>query len=102
MEHEVALAERSPLGILARQSDRNALGQQRSEGQRFGVGPLNATFRTEHGPPPLQLFPQLGMDAEPLRPAVQLVVQRLQELGRQRRVDLLSRSAQPHRPVLRG
>ena len=39
VQDEVALAERAALGVLAGQADRDALGQQRRERERLGVGP---------------------------------------------------------------
>jgi len=39
VQDEVALAERAALGVLAGEADRDALGEQRGEGQRLGVRP---------------------------------------------------------------
>ena len=86
------LTERAAFGVLARKPDRNSLGEQGCESQRFGMGPIDSAIGTERRSPPLELLAQLGMDGETLGPAEELLVERDQELGRQRRVDFLSRA----------
>ena len=45
VQHEVALAERAALGVLAGEPDRDPLGQQRGERERLGVRPVDPAAR---------------------------------------------------------
>ena len=69
VQHEVPLAERAALGVLAGEPDRHALGQQRRERQRLGVRPVDSALGPERRAAPLELLAQLRMDREPLGPA---------------------------------
>src|SRR6266705_6125819 len=96
------LAERAPLGVLSGEAHRYVLGQERSQGQRLGVSPLDSSLRAEGSAPAFEWLPKLGMNREPLGPAVELLVQRLQELRRERGLDLLPRPTQPNWALLSG
>src|ERR671921_2519293 len=66
------------------------------------MSPLDAAVLIEGSAPALQLLPELGMNTEALRPAVELLIQSVQELGRQRSVHYLSGAAEPDRTLLSG
>ena len=76
VQHQVALAEGAALGVLAGEPDRHALGEQRRERQRLGVGPVDAALGPERRAAPLELLAQLRVDREPLGPGQQLLVER--------------------------
>src|SRR5256885_11398005 len=80
VQHEVSLAERAALRVLAREPDRRSLGEERREGQGLRVGPLDLTVG-EGGPAPLQLLLQLGNDREAVGHEQQLLVQRREQGG---------------------
>ena len=40
----MAVGERSTLGVLAGEADRDALDEQRAEGERLGLPPVDAAF----------------------------------------------------------
>ena len=44
VQHDVAVGERAALGVLAGQPDRHAVLQQRAEGERLGVAPVDAAL----------------------------------------------------------
>ena len=88
MQHEVALRERAALGVLAGQADRRALGQQRRVGERLGLRPVDPAVGADRGPPALELLDQLRVDREALGDPQQLLVERLQALGRDRGLDV--------------
>ena len=69
VQDQVPLAEGAPLGVLAGEPYRHALGKQRGEGQRLGVGPVDAALGAERGAAPLELLAELGVDREPFGPA---------------------------------
>src|SRR3954447_9531106 len=83
VQDEMALTESAALRILAGHSDRYSFGQERTERESFSMSPLNATTGAERTAPALELFFQLRMDRESFRPAVQLVIERSDELGAQ-------------------
>ena len=76
VEDQMALGERASLGVLAGQPDRNALGQQGCEGERFRVGPQDAApvVCREHLATLLKLLDQLWMDREAVGHRQQLLV----------------------------
>ncbi len=82
VEGEVALAEGAPHGVLAGEPDRRAVDQQRGEGERLGVGPLDAGLRlVEGGQPALELLDELGVEREAGRRRHQRCVERAQRGG---------------------
>ena len=88
VQHQVALAERAALGVLPGEPDRHAFGEQRGERQRLGVRPVDAALGPQRRAPPLELLAELGVHREALGPAEQLLVERDEELGRERGVHL--------------
>jgi hypothetical protein len=58
------------------------------------MGPIDSALRAEGRAPPFELLAKLRMDGESLGPAQELLVERHQERGCQRRVHLLARSGQ--------
>ena len=84
----MALAERAALGVLAGQTDRVAVAQQRREGERLGVRPVDPLAINERLAPALELLDELGMDGEAVADAQQLLVELLQHARLDRRRDL--------------
>ena len=64
VDDRVALAERAAADILARQADREALDQQRGEGQMLGGRPVDAGALLDRLAPLLDHPAQPGMDVE--------------------------------------
>ncbi len=81
VQHEMALAEGAALGVLAGEPYRHALGEERGEGQRLRVGPVDAALGAECGAAPLELLAELGMHREPSGQRQELLVERHQESG---------------------
>ena len=66
-ERQVALAERAAHGVLAGQAHRHAVGDQRGEGERLGVRPVDRRVGLLEGrPPPLQGAFEFGVHREVL------------------------------------
>ena len=81
-ERLVALAERPAHGVLAGDANRDAVQQQRAEGESFGVPPLNPPVLVgERIPAPGELLLQLGAERELGRESVELRVHRLKRLA---------------------
>ena len=80
VQDEVALAEGAALGVLAGEADRRALDEQRREGERLGVRPVDAALGADGLAPALELAQQLGMDREALGHREQLLVELAQQL----------------------
>ena len=97
VEDEVAVRERAALDVLAGEADRRALGQQRGERERLGLGPVDAAVGAERVAPALELLDELGVDREAVGDREQLLVERPQavgldgglDLGRRRAVELV-------------
>ena len=89
----MALGERPALGVLAGEADRHALGEQRGERERLGVGPVDAAVLAERGAPALELLDELRVDGEALGGGQELVVERAQLVGRDGGRDLGRRRA---------
>ena len=94
VQHEVAVRERAALGVLARQADRDAVGQQRGERERLGVAPVDAAV-ADRRPAPLELRPQLGMHREALGQFEQRVGERDQLVARRARARRPDRGRAP-------
>ena len=86
VQHQVALAEGTALGILAGESDRRPLGQQRRVRQRLGVRPVDSPRGDQPVAPPLELFLQLRVHCEAVRHREQLRVQLPEQVRRDRRL----------------
>ncbi len=93
MQDHVALGERPALGVLAGQADRGALGQQRGEGERLGVGPVDPAVGAQRAAALLEDADELGVDGEALGDGEQLLVEPAQALGRDGGRDLGARRA---------
>jgi len=93
VQHEVALAERATLDVLAREPDRRALDQQRPEREGLGLRPLHAAMRDGLATP-LQLPLELGMDRESVGDREQRLVDTREHVGRDGRLGL--RYGGPH------
>ena len=94
VQHQVTLTEGAALGVLAGQPQRDPLGQQRREGQRLGVGPVDAgVLGTERLATLGELAGQLAVDVEALGNGEQLLVEDLELVGIDRSVDLGSDAA---------
>ena len=65
VQHEVAMRERAALRVLAGQAYGDPVRQQRAEGERLGVAPIDGAV-ADRGASPLQLRPQLRMHGEAL------------------------------------
>ena len=87
VQHEVALAERAALDVLAGEPDRHALLEQRGESQRLGLGPLDRVL-VERRAPLVELRLQLAVQVEALRQLEQLLVERAQHVLRHGRARL--------------
>ena len=88
VQHEVALGERAALDVLAGQAHRRALGQQRRVGEALGLRPVDAALGADGLAPALELLDELGVHGEAVGDRQQLLVERLQALGRDRGLDL--------------
>ena len=90
----MALAERTPLGVLTGQSDRQALGQERRERERLGVGPQHAPVgMLERLAPLLELLGELGVNHESVWHRQELLAEHPEPLCRDRRLDFRRRGA---------
>ena len=77
----MALAEGPAHGILAGQTHWHAVGDQRGEGKRFGVRPVDRrVWLLEGGPPPLEGAFEFGVHLEVWRKGEQRVVEGLEAL----------------------
>ena len=65
VEHRVPVRERSPLRVLAGQANRDPLDDQRSEGERLGLSPVDSSV-LERVPATSQLRAELRMHRESL------------------------------------
>ena len=65
VQHEVAMRERAALGVLAGQADRDAVGQQRAEGERLGVAPVDAALADRAARRRSSCGPSLGCTVKP-------------------------------------
>ncbi len=90
VQHRVTMRERSALGVLARESYRDSLDEQRRERERLGLPPVDAAL-LDRLAPALELLHELRMRREPVGDAQQLVVQRAQTLGVDGGDDLAAR-----------
>ena len=81
------MREGAALGVLAGDADVDALGQQRAERQRLGVAELDAAA-LDRLDPLLERLAQLAVDGEAVGDADQLLVQLLQRLLVDGRLDL--------------
>ena len=93
VEDQVALAERAALGVLAGEPNRHAVDQQRAEGERLGLGPVDAFAAGERLAAALELALQLGVELESLGDGEELLVDVAQALGRHGGVDRRARAA---------
>src|SRR5439155_25318085 len=82
----MALRERAALGVLAGEADRDAVDEQRGEGERLGLAPVDPALG-ERGTAPLELAVELRVDREAVRHAKELLVQRAEPLCRNRGRD---------------
>src|SRR5207245_1096923 len=73
-QDSVAVREGAALGILAAQPNGDPLDEQRGEGERLRLAPVDPAL-VERGAPPLELLGELRVDGEALRRAQQLLVQ---------------------------
>ena len=99
VQHEMTLAERAALGVLSGEPDRRPLDQERGERECLGVRPLDRALR-QGAAAALELFLELGIDAEPRRYDEQLLVQPRQHRGCDGRIrlrDQLLRTGDPLR-----
>ena len=94
VQHEMAVGERAALGVLTGQPDRDPILQQRGEGERLGLTPVDSS-----GPdrlaPALELAQQLLAGCEALGQCEQLLVQRLEPCGWHGRSGGLGRADAP-------
>src|SRR5262245_3226017 len=89
VQHKMTLAEGAALAILPRQSDGNAVGDDRRECQRLSVRPIDlALGRVENSRPPRPLSRELAADREAVRNGVDCVVMGAQLLDRNGGFDL--------------
>ncbi len=91
VKHEMALRERAALRVLAGQPDRDALGQQRRERQRLGMRPHDPGLGPAHPErlaPLIELLDELRVHGEPVRHGQELLVEHLEPVGGDRRLDL--------------
>ena len=79
VQDEVAVAERAPLGVLARQPDRDPLDEQAGERERLGVAPVDPAG-VERLRAPVELALQLRIHGEALGHPPQLGVEGAQPL----------------------
>src|SRR5712692_10913601 len=68
VQHRVTVAERTPFAILSCQANRRPIRENRGKSQRFGLSPIDASFRTQRRRTPLQQARQLAIGSESLRP----------------------------------
>jgi hypothetical protein len=87
MEDQMPLAEGSALGVLPGQAHGDPTGDDRGKGELLGLSPVDLALR-ERRLPALHLSHQLWMNGESVRHRQQLPVQRLENLGRNRGLDI--------------
>ena len=68
-QHGMALREGAALHVLARKADREALVEQRAEGQGLGRRPVDAFALLDHLAPGIEHALQRAVDCEVLRAA---------------------------------
>jgi hypothetical protein len=94
VEDEMALRERAALGVLAGETDGDALDEEAGERERLGLAPVDESIgRLEGRSASLELPCELGMHGEPVRSREQLAVEGLEDVGRNRRGDVSLRVA---------
>ena len=79
VEDEVAVRERTALGVLSRETDRDTVLEEAREGEALGLAPVDPSL-VDGLPAPLELALELRMDDEPLRHGEELLVQHAQPL----------------------
>ncbi len=88
----MAVREGAPLGVLAGEADRRPVGEERAEGERLGLRPVDAALLAEHVPPALERLRELRVDYEAVGHGEELLVQRAQLLLGDGRLDLRVRA----------
>ena len=96
VKDEVAVRERPALGVLARETDRDAVLEERRERERLGLAPVDPS-RLDRLAATLELPGELRVHGEPGRNLEQLLVERAQALGRNGRLDHVSRAGRRRR-----
>ena len=92
----MALAERSSLDVLTRQTDRHAVVQQRAERECLTVRPVHVAVLRHDPGATLELPLQLRVDAERVGPLMQLLVDGRDDRCANRRLDLYGRRRDRH------
>src|SRR5688572_27383168 len=80
VQHRVPVRERPTLGVLAREPDGNALGEQARESEGLRRPPIDPA-RPKHLAAALELREQLRVRLEALGKLEQLLVERLEPVG---------------------
>ena len=93
VQHGVAVRERASLRVLPREADRDTLLEERREGERLGLAPVDPAF-PERLTPPLELARELRVHLEAVGHAEQLLVEGAQALGRNGRHDRVASMGQ--------
>ena len=74
VEDEVAVGERSALGVLAREADRDAFDEQARECERLRLAPVDSA-RVERSHAPLEHLHELRIHGEPVGYANELLLE---------------------------
>ena len=99
VQHRLAMRERAALGVLAGEAHADAVGEQRREGERLGVAPIDAAA-VDRVAPARQRALNRRVELERRRPLEQLLVERDELLGAHGRLrDRGRRAAPPRRPI---
>src|SRR5215204_6479257 len=86
VQDEVAMGEGAPLGVLAREPDRDPLDEQAGERERLRMAPVDAA-RVERLGSPLEHLDELRVDGEALGHVDELRRELSQTFGRDARLD---------------
>ena len=91
VQNQVALAERAAGRILTGESDWRAVGEERGERERLGVGPVDRASLAQGRAAAIEPLAELRVEREARRQLVQPLVQADQPLARDRGHDLRRR-----------